>query len=396
MLSSPTELLHGDAAMKRTLVMKTLRTFHVWTGLTIGALFCVMSLSGSVLVLSPLIEGWLRPAWTPKSDARPSYVLTEASTNIAQQWPNARIGTVSFPAHPGSPIEVGVRIPDGDQLRIYVDARSGEVLGTFALPWLDWLTDLHHHLQVESVGKRIVGSIGICLILSSLTGLLTWAVRSSRWTRMFGKRRGTAWQFTKFDLHRSVGVIGNALLLFVSTTGVVISFPQTVSRLLGAPAEVARPPYPRIEGRPENPLVQATLEKYLAAAERAVPGGTVRQLRIPPTPDRPVIARLWLPGDLQQTGSTRVSFEPGTARVLVVDKPAEWPLPKRIVRAATPLHYGEWGGISLRVLWFFIGLMPAVLYVSGVMMWWGPFQARRKAARAAAARTLVREEDLVI
>src|SRR5580700_8421939 len=109
--------------MRRTL-NKTIRTFHVWAGLSIGTLFCIMSLSGSVLVLRPAIEDLLMPAWTSKSNARPRQVLTEAGNNIARQWPNARIASVAFPDTPGSPVEFGLRAGD-EELRVFADARSG-------------------------------------------------------------------------------------------------------------------------------------------------------------------------------------------------------------------------------------------------------------------------------
>jgi len=385
---------------------KAIRTFHVWTGLTIGGLFCLMSLSGSVLVLRPAIEGLLMPAWTAKSEARPSDVLTEAAKNIAIRWPDARIESVSLPARSDALIGFVVRTHDEDELHVFVDARSGEVLGTFALPWLDWLTDLHHHVQLESVGgvkgvgKKIVGAIGIFLFLSSLAGLLLWAPRPTRWSRFFGLRCGMARQFNKFDLHRVVGVLGSAALLFISATGITIAFPQTVSSLLGTPPEAARPRLPISERRaPAGGVlpaaVQPGMEQYLSAARNAVPDGTVIQLRIPPNADRPVTVRLRLPGDIRQEGSARVSLDAETARVLAVDKPADWPLAKQIVQAATPLHYAEWGGMPLRVLWSFIGLIPPVLFVSGLLIWWEPIRARRSTARAAAARELEREEDLV-
>jgi uncharacterized iron-regulated membrane protein len=96
--------------------------------------------------------------------------------------------------------------------------------------------------------------------------------------------------------------------------------------------------------------------------------------------DRPVTALMWLHGDLRQRGSARVSRESGTA-VFSADHPADWPHSKLIVQAASPLHYGEWGGPVIRILRALIGLMPAVLFVSGVMMWWGPYRARRRATQ---------------
>jgi uncharacterized iron-regulated membrane protein len=35
---------------------------------------------------------------------------------------------------------------------------------------------------------------------------------------------------------------------------------------------------------------------------------------------------------------------------------------KRLTQSATPVHYAEWGGLPLRILWAFIGLVPPVLF----------------------------------
>ena len=67
-----------------------------------------------------------------------------------------------------------------------------------------------------------------------------WVRRSNRW-RLFGVRRGAARRYSEFDLHRSVGVIGNMLLLLVAATGVVIAFPQTFTQTAGRPSAAPRP-----------------------------------------------------------------------------------------------------------------------------------------------------------
>ena len=72
--------------------------------------------------------------------------------------------------------------------------------------------------------------------------------------------------------------------------------------------------------------------------------------------------------------------------MLSLDKPEDWPLSKSIVQASTPLHYGEWGGPAVRTVWFLVGLLPPILFVTGLMMWWAPYAAQRKASRIAAAR----------
>src|ERR1035441_6615822 len=116
-----------------------IRNIHLWVGLVVGILFCLMSLSGSLIVFRAGIESALRPRWTATSPARPRSVLTEAARNIRQRWPDARIVSVDVPPVKGDPYEFQTRLPDGRSTRMFTDSRSGEVLGTLDLPWLAWL-----------------------------------------------------------------------------------------------------------------------------------------------------------------------------------------------------------------------------------------------------------------
>lgn len=35
-----------------------------------------------------------------------------------------------------------------------------------------------------------------------------------------------------------------------------------------------------------------------------------------------------------------------------------------------PIHFGEFGGLTTRILWFIVGLMPAFLTYTGLKIWW--------------------------
>lgn len=45
------------------------------------------------------------------------------------------------------------------------------------------------------------------------------------------------------------------------------------------------------------------------------------------------------------------------------------------------LHFGRFGGLGIRVLWTLLGLLPAVLFVTGFTLWWRRVVRRRMAAR---------------
>ena len=204
-------------------VTRVVRTFHVWSGLTIGAFFCVICASGSALIFRQPIEEWFRPAWATKSSQRPKMILTAAAANVSRQWPDYRISGITLPEREGAPLEVTVRIDGEHSLRAFVDARSGEVLGTYRLGWMAWISSLHHRLllpdDIARTGQQTIGWFGIVLFLVSLSGLSIWVLRGARWARIFGARRGIVRRFTAFDLHRTVGVLGNFLAVVRLTHG---------------------------------------------------------------------------------------------------------------------------------------------------------------------------------
>src|ERR1035441_9098163 len=376
-----------------------IRNIHLWVGLVVGILFCLMSLSGSLIVFRAGIERALRPRWTATSPARPQSVLTEAARNIRQRWPGARIVSLNIPpvaadSNLHDPYEFDTRLPDGRAAHVFVDSRSGEVLGTFDLPWLAWIVDLHHDLHLGPTGKRVVGAIGIGLFFTSLTGLTVWMIRKPNWRTALRVRTRKSWKAANFHLHRSTGLVANALLLIVSITGIYLAYPYTIQRALGVAPDKAPGKTKAGRENPEGKIRESKpIEELLAAARQALPGGSVRQLRFADKAGHGQVAvRIWAPGDLRPEGSNRVTLDPTTARILQVDRASHWSPMKRLTQSATPVHYAEWGGLPLRVLWAFLGLVPPVLFVSGFLMWLVPYFARRKAVRA---NSLISVEELV-
>jgi uncharacterized iron-regulated membrane protein len=58
-----------------------------------------------------------------------------------------------------------------------------------------------------------------------------------------------------------------------------------------------------------------------------------------------------------------------------LERPGEW-----IVLKLIALHFGRFGGLSVRFLWLTLGLVPAILFVTGFVLWWTRPSRRRAAA----------------
>ena len=60
------------------------------------------------------------------------------------------------------------------------------------------------------------------------------------------------------------------------------------------------------------------------------------------------------------------------------ERPADW-----LVRALVNVHFGRAWGMTVKLLWVLLGLVPAVLFITGGITWWARVVRQRGAATAA-------------
>ena len=61
-----------------------------------------------------------------------------------------------------------------------------------------------------------------------------------------------------------------------------------------------------------------------------------------------------------------------------LERPGDWVIPEVI-----SWHFGRFGGLGVRFLWLALGLVPAILFVTGFVLWWTR-PSRRRAAQPTA------------
>lgn len=354
---------------------KTASRVHLWLGLAGGLLFCLMGLTGGIVAFRPQLASWLSP---------PSAYPQGCSTPM--DWTRAEQQVTAFAHAPISriygPYEHDPRYhfrmaTDQPILFTHViyDACAGKVLGEISFQWMDWVVDLHHNLLSGRTGRNIAGVIGLALLVSSIGGWLLWLLSNPSLKTVFRIRGGAVAGRTSRDLHRAMGLTAGTLLLLGSFTALWLCFPQAMRTLLAPIAPVPADVRPSRRAHDESRPERAGLAPVIAAAEKALPGGAVREIRLPEGNGN-VQIRMWLPGDFRSLGNNIVYVDSVTARVLAVDLYSTKLPQSRFVQAMAGLHYGEWGGLGFRVLYGIAGLAAVALFLSGFFIWWLPRRAR--------------------
>ena len=214
---------------------------HKWIGITLAILVIPIALSGAALVWHDWLDEQINPQRFPQVTAP---LLEPGSYAAAATGREARRGGQSHQPsrrEGRGPGNLDQALPDGRRQSF---ARSGSTRGlpsqssgrAPAKEVLSVIHVLHGSLMVPGVGRKIVGLIGVAMLLSSLTGLWLW------WPLKGSVRRGLHWKRRpdlNSNLHFQAGFWISLPLAVLSLTGVWISFPEVFSGTRSGPSGTA-------------------------------------------------------------------------------------------------------------------------------------------------------------
>ncbi len=359
---------------------RALYLVHLYLGLSLGLLTVVLGLTGSLLVFRHEIDSALAPILltvTPGRTRQPIPALVEA---VNRAYPDDAIGTLNLPESREAAAEFWMR---RGALRVYADPYTGRILGDRDADTspMGWIFKVHTELFTGETGEKAAGFAGLTLVLLSLSGLFVWWPRKrQRFRDGLGVKRGASGKRLAYDLHRAAGFWASPFLALVGTTGAALVFPDQATALshrLFSGAEAPKRPQADARGTP------APLAALVRAAQEAMPEGEFSRIVFPAKPREPIVLRKRTPNELHPNGMNYVFVDPVTARVLRVDRDTGERRAQTALNLRYPLHIGIYGGTATRVLHVAVGLTPAVLAVSGIVVWWNR-RFRKKGRRGPA------------
>lgn len=343
---------------------------HAWTGLVAGLGLLVVSLTGVLLLFAPYVDRALNPhlVLAPPSAERAG--LDAQLAAVRRAFPDARLaGFRLLPLDEGEAHTVMAQRGDA-WLFVHVDPYRARVLGGRD-PYATYegvLIKLHYSLMAGATGEAVVLGLGFVLVLSGLTG--AWVYRKSlvrvftlpvRWSR--GARAWAA------DVHHLVGTASLLFNLLLAVTGAVMLWPL----VLGGGGEGGGGPRPA-------PAFQGSVDEAVARARRAFPELVVRGVSLPRSEGDALEVYGGIAGrPLWGATSSSVRLEPGGLAVREVRDVRRLPPREQAAAVSLPLHFGDWGGLPVRLVYAVLGLSPAVLSLTGAWLWWRKRRGRESA-----------------
>ena len=357
---------------------------HEWSSLLCTLFLLVLCVTGLPLLFGDEIDDWLDPsaayavlpADAPRASLDP---MVETARRLRPD--EVVIGIFIDPDEPEIRVNTAVsqaaaNADPGNLHWLKFDARTGALLGDSrqaAVPpdRIDqFFLALHTRLLMGGTGLAIMLAMGLLFLAAIVSGTVLYAPFMRRLA--FGTvRRDRSARVRRLDTHNLFGIVTMAWALVVGFTGVLNELTDPLFDLWRQQVVVAvAARWPGEPIGPETPL--ASVQAALATARAAVPGMIVTGIDYPGgnlTSGRHYMA--WARGATPATAQlfTPVMIDAVDGR-LAATLPMPWYL--RAIEVSRPFHFGNYGGLPLKLIWTAFDLMTIAVLVTGIQLWLRP------------------------
>lgn len=351
---------------------------HKWTSLISTIFLLMLCLTGLPLIFHEEIEHYFEPhpeLGELSADA-PRIDYDQVIAGALAARPGEVVRFVGFdPEEPlGAVFTAPTLVPPPlDAHAQPFDTRTGKLFPPEPPDdgFMNLMLRLHTDLFLGLPGYLFLGFMGLLLVASLVSGVVVYTpfmrkldfatVRTARSSRL-------KW----LDLHNVLGIVTLAWVLVVGTTGVINTLALPILGLWqnGQLAEMTAP-YKDLP-----PLTElGSLHKALETAQAAAPDMKPSFVAYPGTDfssqhhyavfmrgNTPLTARLLKPALVDATTGELTDMR-------------EMPMYVQTLLISQPLHFGDYGGLPLKIIWALLDIIAIIVLGSGLYLWFG----RRKA-----------------
>ena len=351
---------------------KTWYAWHKWSSLACTLFMLLLCITGLPLIFAHEIDHAMGysvdpPAELPVPTQAPS-VESIVDAAKARRPQDAVQFLVADPDEPDAWfVRLGARADSPISAFYTYDARTGDFVSEYPLNqgFMNVMYRLHVDLFAGLPGTLFLGFMGLLLVISLVSGAVVYGPYMRK--LKFGTvRKHRSPRLKWLDMHNLIGIVTLAWLLVVSATGVI--------NTLAIP----------IFGNWQNTELAAMLSKYqdLPPLQERIPVDQALAAIRRTEPDMD-LSFMAYPGNEFAGPHHYVAFMQGgtpfTSKLLKpilidagtgeVTASRELPLSVSLLLLSQPLHFGDYGGLALKILWAVLDIFAIVVLASGLYLW---------------------------
>lgn len=352
---------------------------HLYLALLFGLFFALMGLTGSLSVYRAEIDALLNPELVIDQPQSQPVSLDVVLAQLRKHHPNRHgAWTLEMPATADGVITAWFEKPAESVDRYYaplmvaVDPYTGRVITSrfWGQTFTTWLLDLHTHLQLEASGRKSVAALAVLLMISICSGLYLWWPGLARLPQAFALRHNPGLMRLLLDTHRLLGLLSAGFLLLLAFTGFHLAYPNLLENLTASSGMGHGDAGPKVSSTSKPNDRPITVSEAVLVARGLFPSSELRRVTTPAGELGTYRINLRQHRELNQHHPfTNVWVDRWSGQIRSVSNPSLFSAGQTFTTWQWPIHTGEAFGDWGRRVWFFAGLTPLALWLSGLIHW---------------------------
>ncbi|UZR99450.1 PepSY-associated TM helix domain-containing protein [Chondrinema litorale] len=362
---------------------KTIWRIHSITGVYAGVIIAFLSLTGVAALFRWEFEQLINPDLALAEPIGPKVSLNDAVQKVRALHPNNEFFEVEFlPEAEGTWI-VKLRPEKKDKLfpmllEVFVNPYTGEILGerNYYESFTYYLRNIHVRFYEGYIGRQIVGLAGLALLITTITGFLIYGNFMKK--QFFAAIRNKNLRLQQADLHKFIGVLTLIFNLVIAVSGTWLGLQPYLEKAFG----IERP---NTYVKAEKPLDKAAdialnfnFDSVYNAGRRYFPELIPVRLRPSVNGERSVTILGDVPRQVYERFNNKVVVDKQNYSLLYKYNISEGTLGSKIYYVQEALHFGDFGGIGLKIFYCIMGLGSGFLSLSGFVVYLERNKKQRK------------------
>ncbi|MEM7016007.1 MAG: PepSY-associated TM helix domain-containing protein [Pseudomonadota bacterium] len=356
---------------------------HAWTGVTLGFFLFVVSFTGCLALFYHELQTWEDPARRIILPAEPAPIHDVLINWVEEKTEGKPVNflRIEYPSE-YEPYYVG-RISFRDEEGQFINhhqhwhPETTEPVPERGDGLAVWLLDFHRDLMWpaslggRTIGRALVGIAGIIMLLSIISGVVT---HRKMLKELFTLRINRSIRLKWKDAHNILGLWGLPFYSMIAFTGAFLGIVALLLPIMGMLV---------VKGETEK------LFAVVSGPEIEAVGVPAAMLSVDQIYQRRDIGNGYAPLDViagnwgDETATYQINYPADTAllpvEAITISAVSGESIPNNlfleptttnnVISAITPLHYGTYGGIALKLLYLVLGLSLCALILLGMMVW---------------------------
>lgn len=348
---------------------------HSYLGVQLSILFFIVCFSGTCAVFSHELDYIFDPEIRVHKVGEERASFSSVIKNLEQKYPGGKIDNWIKSEEDYLADIITLKTKGKERLYVYVNPYTGAVQGQSKFNIQRFCRDLHYFMFMpKQIGHYIVLSFGFILFCSMFTGIMSLG-KILKNLRLKTKAKG---DMQLRSLHRTLGLYAVPFILVISLTGLWYFIERTDLFKISTYID-DKTPEEHIDEHFKKPNYTFDYDKAFAMAKKQIP--TLKfgsffysdnLLEIRGKSDFPIV----------RDRANRIIIDMKNNQVLMTEKAENAHYLKIMNNMADPIHYGNFGGLATKVIWFICG--SVLCYLIGSGLW---FYLKREYRKNGVAKT---------